>query len=74
MHFKELEEGDVLFDIGDEPTQYYMVVTGSVVIQQKNPLIKNWDWAKKVNNALIEWKTKVFDKKVESAMQVHMFK
>ena len=45
-----------------------MVLSGSVSIKQKNPLIRNWDWALKVYNSLIEWKAKVFDKKVEKAM------
>lgn len=74
MYFNEYEEGQVIYDIGMEPNQYFMILSGSVSIKVKNPHIKNWDWARKMFNSLNEWKSKVFDKKVEKAMQIHMFK
>ena len=51
-----------------------MLLSGSATIRCKNPWVKNWDWIKKVEDSLHEWKIKVFDKKVDKAMQIHMFK
>lgn len=64
----------MIYDIGDEPKNLYVVLSGAVSVRIKNPLIKTWDWAQKVKKSLEDWKVKVFDPKCERAMQMHVLK
>ena len=74
LYYKEYQEDDTVFDIGSDVNQFHMLLSGSILVKRRNPHIKNWDRMKAIEQSLLEWKVKIFDKKVEKAMQIHMFK
>lgn len=46
-----------------------MLLSGAVSVQDKKPLIEEWDWIKAVHNALLHLKAERFDFKVRKAME-----
>lgn len=71
---RELEAGQVIYDIGDELSAWCLVLIGGASVTVKNPLIEDWQWARSIFEGLEQWKTKVFDKKVNKEMQISLLK
>ena len=54
--------------------KFYIILTGSVNVLSRNPLIDQWNWAMSVYNTLLEWKEKEFDKRVSKSMNFNFKK
>lgn len=74
MTLKELNAEETIFDVDQEVGSCYMILSGSVRVTAKNQHIEDWSWARNVFERLQQWKTTIFDKKVEKQMQIAMFK
>jgi len=68
MTYCETEKNHVIYNHGDTPKNFYMIVSGSVSTNVKNEIIENWDWARSIYMRLIDWKQKEFDKKVQKEL------
>lgn len=66
LQVKELPQGIDIFDVMDDPQNFYFIMHGHVSVHVKNPLVTEWDWAHDQYQKLINWKSQVFDKKIES--------
>ena len=69
LKFKSISEGQNVQIYGDTEKRIYILLNGSVNIFGKNDMIMDWEWAIDVYNALRQWKTNVFDKKVRMNMR-----
>jgi len=66
---RECLKGEKVLDHGEQPTHFYFILHGQVSVKERNPLIDQWEWARGVYSRLLEWKSNVFDKRVEREMQ-----
>lgn len=74
LSFKEVQAGDELHNYSSQPKNYYMILSGAVSIEIKNPIIDQWDWANNIYNKLQQWKREEFDKKVDREMRLNLIK
>lgn len=61
MTYVEFQNRDLIYQVGDNATNFYVILNGSVAQSIKNPLIDQWEWAYSNYEALLEWKEKEFD-------------
>ena len=52
----ETKSKEEIYKFGDDPENFYIVLSGIVSIKEKNPVIEQWDWAHSVYETLIKWK------------------
>lgn len=74
ISFKEFNAGDMILNYSTQPRNFYMILSGQVSSEIKNPIIDQWDWANNIYHDLLNWKKNEFDKKVEREMQMHLIK
>ena len=55
LSYKEFEAGAKIYDMFDPAKNLYVIMSGSVILKEKNPKIQNWDWIMKVNRGLQTW-------------------
>ena len=68
LSYREIPADTEVFDIQTEPTHVYFILHGQVNIEEKNPLIPDWDWARSQLKLIREWKASEFDPKVEKTI------
>lgn len=59
--FKEFKNDDLIYKIGESADSFNIMLEGSAVEEIKNQSIEQWEWAMSVYNALLQWKSSVFD-------------
>lgn len=68
LKYKEVEPGTEIYSMFDKVTDFYVILSGAVNIKKKNPNIKDWDWAMKMNKGLLKWKQQCLDKRIKPIM------
>lgn len=71
LYYKEIEWDQPLHNEFDQVKHFYIILRGSVGFQQRNPAIKNWAWAKKLEDNLKQWKSEEFDIRVKKEIQMY---
>lgn len=74
LTFREYQADEVIYSYDHQPKNFYMVLSGQVNIEIKNPDIDQWDWANDIYKSLDQWKEKEFNLKVEQQMRLHLIK
>lgn len=69
MAYREYDADAAIYADGDTPENFYVVLSGTVGELRKNGKIEDWDWARGVYSALLEWKVREFDVKVREAIR-----
>lgn len=72
--YHEVVRGEAVITEGEKVQSFYVVLRGRANAHQRNPQIHRWAWAKKAHEALLEWKSKEFDVRVEHEMKLQVQK
>ena len=74
MSYKEYEPGTKIYDMFDHVKNYYVILSGAVTVEEKNPKVKDWDWVMKIFKGLQIWKRQIFDRRVLTEIQMKKLK
>lgn len=72
--YQEIAENKELHREQEPVKNFYILLRGRMGFEERNPLIKNWEWAKKAEKDLTQWKKEEFDVKVKKEIQLSMIK
>jgi hypothetical protein len=61
MKYKEYERDAYVYNLDESADHFYIVLSGEVREEMRNPQIESWDWAMNAFQSLISWKCNVFD-------------
>jgi hypothetical protein len=60
-----MNQQENVFEFGEFAENFYVIISGVVSVQIRNPKIKNWAEQRNSFKMLLEWKEKVFDPRVK---------
>ena len=61
LNFKLVDADTDIYRYNSIPNSFYIIIYGCVQRLGRNPNIPDWNWAKKMVDALKDWKEKTID-------------
>ena len=66
--YRQMNKDDFVYKIGESADEFFILLEGVASEEIKNESIEQWDWAMSVFNALLQWKSSVFDELAQKSL------